>query len=142
MVSNTTHQEHATYSMATDAVRQASSSKRRHRRGGPPEDDNGSLSYSSAGSSTNSGESSGSAAGESTDSSFADIMRVLALQEGPELEALMKKEGLDPRKIARMRAKAAAAGTADSSSVESSLNYSTDGESALNGECVIQTITG
>lgn len=142
MVSNTTHQEHATYSMATDDVRQATGSKRRHRRGGPSEDDNGSLSYSSAGSSINSGASSGSAAGESTDSSFADIMRVLALQEGPELDALMKREGLDPRTIARMKAKAAATGTVDSGSAASSLNYSTDGESALNGECVIQTITG
>lgn len=140
MVSNTAQQqEQATYSMAGGDVRQASNSKRgRHRRGGPTsEDDNGSLSYSSAGSSINSGAS--SAAGESTDSSFADIMRVLALQEGPELEALMKKEGIDPRTIAKVKAKAAGG---DSSSVASSLNYSTDGESALNGECVIQTITG
>eukprot|EP00545_Synedropsis_sp_CCMP1620_P003390 CAMPEP_0119009282 /NCGR_PEP_ID=MMETSP1176-20130426/4256_1 /TAXON_ID=265551 /ORGANISM="Synedropsis recta cf, Strain CCMP1620" /LENGTH=269 /DNA_ID=CAMNT_0006961757 /DNA_START=178 /DNA_END=987 /DNA_ORIENTATION=- len=139
MVSNATQQEHATYSMAFDdvAVRQPSTSKRRHRRGAPSDgDDNGSLTYSSAGSSINSGAS--SAAGESTDSSFSDIMRVLALQEGPELEALMKKEGLDPRTIAKVKAKAAG----DNSSVASSLNYSTDGESALNGECVITTITG
>lgn len=120
--------------MAEDAWRQPVS-KRRHRRGGQSsEDDNGSLTYS-AGSSINSGNS--SAAGESTDSSFSDIMRVLALQDGPELEALMKKEGVDPRAIAKVRAKAAG-----DTSVTSSLNYSTDGESALNGEDVLQTITG
>lgn len=131
-----TTQEQATYSMAEDALQRHPVSKRRHRRGGQAsEDDTGSLTYS-AGSSINSGNS--SAAGESTDSSFSDIMRVLALQDGPELEALMKKEGVDPRAIAKARAKANAGDT----SVTSSLNYSTDGESALNGEDVLQTITG
>eukprot|EP00546_Thalassionema_frauenfeldii_P008461 CAMPEP_0178922438 /NCGR_PEP_ID=MMETSP0786-20121207/16154_1 /TAXON_ID=186022 /ORGANISM="Thalassionema frauenfeldii, Strain CCMP 1798" /LENGTH=225 /DNA_ID=CAMNT_0020596803 /DNA_START=272 /DNA_END=945 /DNA_ORIENTATION=+ len=104
--------------------------KRRHRRGAPAsEDDNGSLTYSA-------GSSCSSAAGESTDSSFADVMKVLAIQDEPELEALMKREGIDARAFAKAKAKAT------DSSVASSLNYSTDGESALNGEHVLQTITG
>lgn len=123
--------EFATYSMADDNFRSVNiQNKRRHRRGAPAsEDDNGSLTYSA-------GSSCSSAAGESTDSSFADIMKVLALQDEPELEALMKREGIDARAFAKAKAKAT------DSSVASSLNYSTDGESALNGENVLQTITG
>jgi hypothetical protein len=123
------------YSMAdTDGYRRTNSTKRKHRRGGQAaEDDTGSLTYS-AGSSINSG---GSAAGESTDSSFADIMRVMALQDGPELEALLKREGYDQKSLAWARTK-----NGDATSVGSSLNYSTDGESALIGEHVLQTITG
>jgi len=133
--------EFATYSMAEDSYHQVgssqSNSKRKHRRGAFPtsEDDNGSLTYSD-GTSINSGCS--STAGESTDSSFADIMKVLALQDGPELEALMKREGIDARALAKAKQKA----LGDTMSVTSSLNYSTDGESALNGEHCIQTITG
>jgi hypothetical protein len=124
------------YSMAEDAFRQPTNHKRRHRRGGStPEDDTGSLTYSAA-SSVNSGGS--SAAGESTDSSFGEIMRVLALQDGPELEALMKKEGFDPKIVAKARAR-----LEDTQSVASSLNYSTDGgESLLHGDGVLTTITG
>eukprot|EP00547_Thalassionema_nitzschioides_P001954 CAMPEP_0194202422 /NCGR_PEP_ID=MMETSP0156-20130528/2446_1 /TAXON_ID=33649 /ORGANISM="Thalassionema nitzschioides, Strain L26-B" /LENGTH=250 /DNA_ID=CAMNT_0038927907 /DNA_START=264 /DNA_END=1016 /DNA_ORIENTATION=- len=117
--------------MADDSFRPVGSqNKRRHRRGAPAsEDDNGSLTYSA-------GSSCSSAAGESTDSSFADIMKVLAFQDEPELEALMKREGIDARTLAKAKAKAT------DLSVASSLNYSTDGESALNGEHVLQTITG
>jgi hypothetical protein len=128
----------AEFSMVDDGLRHPSSNmnyKRKHRRGAQPpqEDDTGSLTYSAT-SSVNSG---GSAAGESTDSSFAHIMRVLALQDGPELEEVMKREGYDAKAIAWAKAK-----NADGISVASSLNYSVDGESALNGEAVLQSITG
>lgn len=91
-------------------------------------DDNGSLTYS-AGSSIH---SSGSATGESTDSSFADIMRVLDIQDSSELTNLIKKDkkGIGAKFLN------------SNASASSSLNYSTDGDSALNGEQLLQTITG
>jgi hypothetical protein len=114
---------------------------RRHRRGSSTtnqkqrqqteEEDDGSASLTySAGSSIAS-----SAAGESTDSSFADIMKVLDVQDSEELVAFMKREGVtDPSKYRQPKA--------STMSVASSLNYSTDGESALEGAHLLQTITG
>jgi hypothetical protein len=64
-------------------------------------------------------------------------MKVIADTDGPELEELIKREGIDPKALVKARVK-----TADSRSEASSLNYSTDGETALNGESVLQTITG
>lgn len=101
-----------------------------------PTDGNGSLTYSAT-----SSVHSGASAGESTDSSFADIMRVLDLQDGPELAALIKKEGITASEFRERHRTAASA-----ASVASSLNYSTDGESALEsaleGSHLIHTITG
>lgn len=129
-----------TYNFSMDEPSKGAKS-RRHRRGGSgkqktyrdededPSDGSASLTYS-AGSSIAS-----SAAGESTDSSFADIMKVLDLQDSEELAAYMKREGVtDPSKYQRTKA--------STISVTSSLNYSTDGESALEGVHLLQTITG
>ena len=129
-----------TYGMSMDVPKIAGKG-RRHRRGSSsrsagnddedPSDGSASLTYS-AGSSIAS-----SAAGESTDSSFADIMRVLDVQDSQELQAIMKREGVtDPAQYHRNKAKAS------NVSVASSLNYSTDGESALDGVHLLQTITG
>eukprot|EP00540_Astrosyne_radiata_P004782 CAMPEP_0116836504 /NCGR_PEP_ID=MMETSP0418-20121206/8135_1 /TAXON_ID=1158023 /ORGANISM="Astrosyne radiata, Strain 13vi08-1A" /LENGTH=261 /DNA_ID=CAMNT_0004466285 /DNA_START=168 /DNA_END=953 /DNA_ORIENTATION=+ len=112
-----------TYSMEVEGR------KRRQKR---VEEDAQSLTYS-AGSSIQSGNSSTSAAGESTDSSFADIMRVLDLQDSKELVAYYKKE------VKKSNMTVVSAGN---TSTGSSLQYSTDGESALNGEHLLQTITG
>ena len=65
----------------------------RHRRSYSEDTDTdgaGSLTYSA----TSSVQSGGSAAGESTDSSFADIMRVLDLQDSEQLKEIIKKEGV------------------------------------------------
>ena len=101
-----------------------------------PTDGSGSLTYSSAASSINS-------QAESTDSSFADIMKVL---DGPE----------GTREIAMylQHKEAVAARRQDEKSVAESLAYSTDAESmmrsmvtdaestALAGADLISTITG
>jgi hypothetical protein len=102
-----------------------------------PTDGQGSLTYSA----TSSVQSGGSAAGESTDSSFAGIMRVLDLQDGSsskELKALLKKEGVSS--AVELREKRGYGTSAVS--VASSLNYSTDGESHLEGSQLLQTIAG
>jgi hypothetical protein len=93
-----------------------------------PTDGAASLTYSAA----------SSCAGESTDSSFADIMRVLDLQDDKELAALMKKEGVST--ASELKEKRGLHNSAVS--VASSLNYSTDGESHLEGTKLLQTITG
>jgi hypothetical protein len=134
-----------TYSMDVPATNKGNKSRRHgHRRGSPasnhkqrqqteeqedPSDGSASLTYS-AGSSIAS-----SAAGESTDSSFADIMKVLDVQDSEELVAFMKREGVkEPSKYRQTKT--------STMSVASSLNYSTDGESALEGAHLLQTITG
>ena len=104
-----------------------------------PTDGAGSLTYSAA----SSVHSEGSAAGESTDSSFADIMRVLDLQDhdSKELRDLCKKEGV--HSAGELREKHKRNHAANSAySVASSLNYSTDGESHLEGSQLLQTIAG
>jgi hypothetical protein len=124
-----------TYGMSMD-VPSHKKKGRHHRRGNSnhsevTDDGSASLTYS-AGSSIAS-----SAAGESTDSSFADIMRVLDVQDSNELAAFMKREGVtDPSQLTRKSKSSTAA------SVTSSLQYSTDGESALEGVNVLSTITG
>lgn len=95
-------------------------------------DGNASLTYSAA-SSVNSG---GSAAGESNDSSFADVMRVLDLQDSWELKEFIRKEGTSS--ITELRSRRLSSGQ----SMASSLAYSTDGESHLEGTKLLQTITG
>lgn len=102
-----------------------------------PTDGQGSLTYSAA-SSVHSG---GSAAGESTDSSFADIMRVLDLQENDskELRVLCQREGVNS--VGELREKRGFAASSNYS-VASSLNYSMDGESHLEGSQLLQTIAG
>jgi hypothetical protein len=110
---------------------------RQHRRSYSEDTDTdgaGSLTYSA----TSSVQSGGSAAGESTDSSFADIMRVLDLQDSEQLKEIIKKEGvssLDELQKKRGYPSGAA-------SVTSSLGYSTDGESQLEGTKLLQTIAG
>lgn len=130
-----------TYSMGSMDLPETSKKKSRrgHRRGNSqnsegdadPSDGSASLTYS-AGSSIAS-----SAAGESTDSSFADIMRVLDVQDSQELAAYMKREGVtDPAQALRKSKGSTAV------SVTSSLNYSTDGESALVEDSLLSTIAG
>lgn len=95
--------------------------------------DNASLTYSAA----SSVASGGSAAGESTDSSFADVMRVLDMQDSQELRDFIKKEGVTS--ISELKSRRLASGE---QSVASSLAYSMDGESTLAGSKLLQTITG
>lgn len=108
----------------------------RHRRTQSEDTDNtdgaGSLTYSA----TSSVQSGGSAAGESTDSSFADIMRVLDLQDSQQLKDYIKKEGY--ASVGDYKKK----GMSGSQSVASSLAYSTDGESHLEGTKLLETIAG
>lgn len=93
----------------------------------------GSLTYSA----TSSVQSGGSTAGESTDSSFADIMRVLDMQDTQQLKDFIKKEGCTS--VDELQRKK---GWTSGMSVGSSLAYSTDGESALEGTKLLQTIAG
>lgn len=98
-------------------------------------DGGGSLTYSA----TSSVQSGGSAAGESTDSSFADIMRVLDLQDSQQLKEFIKKEGCTSvDELQRKKGWTSSGGM----SVASSLAYSTDGESHLEGTKLLQTIAG
>jgi hypothetical protein len=123
-------------------TKQTKQTKRHHHRRNnsdgdeDPTDGQGSLTYSA----TSSVQSGGSAAGESTDSSFADIMRVLDLDEGSskEMQALLKKEGVSS--AVELREKRGY--NTSAVSVASSLNYSTDGESHLEGSQLLQTIAG
>jgi hypothetical protein len=109
----------------------------RHRRSYSEDTDTdgaGSLTYSA----TSSVHSGGSAAGESTDSSFADIMRVLDLQDSEQLKEIIKKEGVSSiDELQKKRGYHSA-----NVSVASSLAYSTDGESHLEGTKLLQTIAG
>jgi len=103
-----------------------------HDADGDPSDGNASLTYSAA-SSVN------SATNESTDSSFADIMRVLDGQDSKEVAAYLKKEahrtGRDEKSVAES--------LAYSTDAESHLrSLATDGESALHGTDLLSTITG
>jgi hypothetical protein len=67
-------------------------------------------------------------------------MRVLDVQDGTELRALIKKEG----GVEQLREKRGLppAATSGMISVASSLNYSFDGESHLEGSQLLQTIAG
>lgn len=125
-----------------------------------PTDGSGSLTYSAA-SSINSN------AGESTDSSFADIMRVLDVQDSKELAAVLQKERArhsnshfgtargDEQSIAAASAHSLTYSTGHSLtySTGQSLTYSTDAEShmrslatdaesGLHGTGILSTITG
>ena len=113
--------------------------RNKHRRTYSEDTDNtdggGSLTYSA----TSSVQSGGSAAGESTDSSFADIMRVLDLQDSQQLKEFIKKEGCTSvDELQRKKGWTSSGGM----SVASSLAYSTDGESHLEGTKLLQTIAG
>lgn len=106
-----------------------------------PTDGAGSLTYSAA--------SSINSAGESTDSSFADIMKVLDLQDPQELGSLMKERGLTPAEYQMhlqhqaRHSQQASNQRSSQASVTSSLQYSTDGESNfLAGTDIVSTITG
>ena len=106
--------------------------------------DSGSLTYSAA-SSTNS-------AGESTDSSFADIMKVLDMHDPNELGNLMKEKGLTAAEYhMHLQQQHASLGghyahnkqRSSQASVTSSLQYSTDGESNfLHGADLVSNMTG
>lgn len=113
-------------------------SGRNHRRTHSEDTDTGSLTYSA----TSSVQSGGSAAGESTDSSFADIMRVLDLQDSEQLKEFIKKEGCTS--VDELQKKRGWSGTVGGGgvSVASSLAYSTDAESHLEGTKLLQTIVG
>lgn len=119
---------------------------RHHRRSHSEDTDQtdgaGSLTYSA----TSSVQSGGSAAGESTDSSFADIMRVLDLQDSDQLRELIRKEGVTSvDELQRKRGMVYPGGSVASSLQYSaaSLQYSIDdGESHLEGTRLLQTITG
>lgn len=89
-----------------------------------PSDGNASLTYSATSSVNSSGSS---AAGESsTDSSFADIMRVLDTEETQGLKHIMRREGVSSKDELRTRTRRS---TSSGQSVASSLVYSVDGES-------------
>lgn len=128
-----------TYQFASTAYTSSGKkgSSSRHRRSYSEDTDTdgaGSLTYSA----TSSVQSGGSAAGESTDSSFADIMRVLDLQDSQQLKEIIKKEGVSSvDELQRKRGYQSGA-----ASVASSLAYSTDGESHLEGTRLLQTIAG
>jgi hypothetical protein len=129
-----------TYQFASTSYVSTGSGKKhggsRHRRSFSEDTDTdgaGSLTYSA----TSSVQSGGSAAGESTDSSFADIMRVLDLQDSEQLKEIIKKEGVSS--IDELQKKR---GYQSGASVASSLAYSTDGESHLEGTKLLQTIAG
>ena len=100
---------------------------------GDPLDGSGSLTYSAA-------SSINSAAGESTDSSFADIMRVLDVQDSKELAAVIQKaRAKDERSVAAESQHSLAYSTDAESHLRS---LATDGESALNGTRYLSTIPG
>lgn len=90
-------------------------------------DGSGSLTYSAA-------SSINSATGESTDSSFADIMKVLDVQDSKEVSALIQKELARQAKDERSIAAESQNSLAYSTDAESHLrSLATDAESALNG---------
>lgn len=105
--------------------------------------DAGSLTYSAA--------SSINSAGESTDSSFADIMKVLDMQD-PQERSLAKERGMTPAEYhmhLQQQANNPAYQThggkhrSSQASVTSSLQYSTDGESNfLAGTDLVSAFTG
>eukprot|EP00977_Amphora_coffeiformis_P010570 scaffold2490_cov169-Amphora_coffeaeformis.AAC.2 len=99
-------------------------------------DGSGSLTYSAA-------SSINSATGESTDSSFADIMRVLDVQDSKELATVIQKErakhGRDERSVAAESQHSLAYSTDAESNMRS---LATDAESALNGTRYLSTIPG
>jgi hypothetical protein len=98
-----------------------------------PTDGSGSLTYSAA-------SSINSAAGESTDSSFADIMKVLDVQDSKELASYLHKEKhIHHRRDERSVAESLAYST-DAESMMRSM--ATDGESLLHGADFASTITG
>ena len=99
-----------------------------------PSNGNGSLTYSAA--------SSINSAGESTDSSFADIMRVLDGHEGgsKELAAYLKREAARTTDEKSIAGESLAYSTDAESQMMKSL--ATDAESALQGADLLSTITG
>lgn len=126
------------YTFETMAKYDLRGDKRRHRRGssdhdgdGDPLDGNGSLTYSAA-SSVNSG-------GESTDSSFGDIMKVLDIQDSKELHAYLKREALRTGRDEKSVAESLAYSTDAETHIRS---LATDAESALHGADLISTFTG
>ena len=108
-----------------------------------PTDEAGSLTYSAA--------SSINSAGESTDSSFADIMKVLEMQE-PQVRSLSKDRGMTPAEYQMYQQQQAHnpayqthanKNRSSQVSVTSSLQYSTDGESNfLAGADLVSAFTG
>jgi len=96
------------------------------------QDGSGSLTYSAA-------SSINSATGESTDSSFADIMKVLDIQDSSELAAYLRKEAVRQGKDERSVAESLAYSTDAESHFRS---LATDGESALHGADLLSTLTG
>lgn len=128
------------YTFEDSTYEPAAGRKKQHRRthskdnsegeDGDPLDGSGSLTYSAA-------SSINSATGESTDSSFADILRVLDVQEGKEYTQKEKARMIrDERSVA-------AESLAYSMDTESHLpSLATDAESALNGTRYLSTIPG
>ena len=131
---------------ATAAANANTRKHRRHQRthsdDGDPTDGSGSLTYSAA--------SSINSAGESTDSSFADIMKVLDMQDRSELGALMKDKMSPAEYHMHLQQQSNQSAhhhhnkaRSSQASVASSLQYSTDGESNfLHGTDLVSTITG
>jgi hypothetical protein len=144
MATKYTFDSSPTYALA-DTTKRTDHTKRKHHRrhnssssnnndDDDPTDGNASLTYSAA--------SSINSAGESTDSSFADIMKVLDGQDTHELAAYLKHQANKHHR------------TTDEKSVAESLAYSTDAEShmrslasnadasGLHGTELLSTITG
>jgi hypothetical protein len=133
--------------------RHHSSNSDSNNEGDDPTDGNGSLTYSAA--------SSINSAGESTDSSFADIMKVLDGQDTHELAAYLKHQAAKQHHNNNMNSHSGHGGGGtsnrggDERSVAESLAYSTDAEShmqrsmgtatdasGLHGTDLLSTITG
>jgi hypothetical protein len=114
---------------------------RRHRRGDDGSVGSGSLTYSSAASSIH------SATGESTDSSFAEIMRVLDGESstGKDIAMYLQQHHQQQSRLQRGDEKSVAESLAYSTDAESHMMRSlkSDGESThLVGFDLISTITG
>ena len=124
------------YTMADRAAANTRKHRRQHRKyseDSDPTDGSGSLTYSAA--------SSINSAAESTDSSFADIMRVLDMQDP------QQNKGMTPAEYHKYLQRAHLAPQPhkqrSQTSVASSLQYSTDGEShLLHGTDLVPSITG
>jgi hypothetical protein len=126
-------------SSTTYAFHDSKTNNSRRVRDEDPTDGNGSLTYSAA-SSVNSGT------GESTDSSFADVLRGLDVQESKEIAAYLEQ------RLSRREDRSVAESFAYSANVDS-LAYSTeadthgrsiatDGETKLHGTDYLGSITG
>jgi len=125
-----TFDQPAEYGMKAATVA-ANANTRKHRNRQHQRTSSADVDPTDAGSLTYSTTSSINSTGESTDSSFADIMKVLEMQDPSELSSLpIQERGMTPAEYQAVKAQNPSFFKPRSTvSVTSSLNYSTDGES-------------